>query len=147
MTRGAAGESFARVLSGPCPLPTMEEARARWGAYARTMVGVRVIFRLASFSLEEDSPMQLSARNVLKGMVKSIVHGAVNSEVTVQLPGGQGVGRTARSGGGQGGLCRDQGVQRDDCVGMTPATSLRLPGLGNRPLGSVPATGICQASR
>jgi len=33
--------------------------------------------------------MQLSARNVLKGTVKSIVHGAVNSEVTVQLPGGQ----------------------------------------------------------
>lgn len=33
--------------------------------------------------------MQLSARNLLKGTVKSIVHGAVNSEVTVQLPGGQ----------------------------------------------------------
>ena len=33
--------------------------------------------------------MQLSARNVLEGTVKSIVHGAVNSEVTVQLPGGQ----------------------------------------------------------
>ena len=33
--------------------------------------------------------MQLSARNTLKGTVKSIVHGAVNSEVTVQLPGGQ----------------------------------------------------------
>ncbi|HUT92003.1 MAG TPA: TOBE domain-containing protein [Thermoguttaceae bacterium] len=33
--------------------------------------------------------MQLSARNVLKGTVKSIVHGAVNSEVTVRLPGGQ----------------------------------------------------------
>jgi molybdopterin-binding protein len=33
--------------------------------------------------------MQLSARNVLKATVKSIVHGAVNSEVTVQLPGGQ----------------------------------------------------------
>ncbi len=33
--------------------------------------------------------MQLSARNVLKGTVKSVVHGAVNSEVTVELPGGQ----------------------------------------------------------
>jgi molybdopterin-binding protein len=33
--------------------------------------------------------MQLSARNVLKGTVKQVVHGAVNSEVTVQLPGGQ----------------------------------------------------------
>jgi molybdopterin-binding protein len=33
--------------------------------------------------------MQLSARNVLQGTVKSVVHGAVNSEVSVQLPGGQ----------------------------------------------------------
>ena len=33
--------------------------------------------------------MQLSARNVLKGTVKTVVDGAVNSEVTVQLPGGQ----------------------------------------------------------
>jgi len=32
--------------------------------------------------------MRLSARNVLKGTVKSVVHGAVNSEVIVELPGG-----------------------------------------------------------
>ena len=32
--------------------------------------------------------MQLSARNVLKGKVKSIEHGAVNSEVVVELAGG-----------------------------------------------------------
>jgi molybdopterin-binding protein len=32
--------------------------------------------------------MKLSARNVLKGKVKSIKHGAVNSEVVVQLPDG-----------------------------------------------------------
>ena len=32
--------------------------------------------------------MKLSARNVLKGKVKSIKQGAVNSEVAVQLPGG-----------------------------------------------------------
>ena len=32
--------------------------------------------------------MKLSARNVLKGKVKSVQHGAVNSEVILQLPGG-----------------------------------------------------------
>lgn len=32
--------------------------------------------------------MKISARNVLKGKVKKIAHGSVNSEVTVELPGG-----------------------------------------------------------
>ncbi len=32
--------------------------------------------------------MKLSARNVLKGRVKSIQYGAINCEVVVQLPGG-----------------------------------------------------------
>ena len=32
--------------------------------------------------------LKLSARNVLKGKVKNLQHGAVNSEVIVQLPGG-----------------------------------------------------------
>ena len=32
--------------------------------------------------------MKISARNVLKGKVKSVVHGAVNSEVVVELAGG-----------------------------------------------------------
>jgi len=33
--------------------------------------------------------MKVSARNVLKGKVKTIAPGAVNSEITVELPGGQ----------------------------------------------------------
>jgi len=32
--------------------------------------------------------MKISARNVLKGKVKSVTHGAVNSEIVVQLAGG-----------------------------------------------------------
>jgi molybdopterin-binding protein len=32
--------------------------------------------------------MKISARNVLKGKVKKLIAGAVNSEVTVALPGG-----------------------------------------------------------
>jgi molybdopterin-binding protein len=30
-----------------------------------------------------------SSRNILEGTVKRVVHGAVNSEVTLELPGGQ----------------------------------------------------------
>ena len=33
--------------------------------------------------------MQISARNVLTGTVKNIIPGAVNTEVTIELPGGQ----------------------------------------------------------
>jgi len=32
--------------------------------------------------------MKISARNVFKGKVKKVAHGAVNSEITVQLQGG-----------------------------------------------------------
>ena len=32
--------------------------------------------------------MKISARNVLKGKVKNVTHGAVNSEIVVELPGG-----------------------------------------------------------
>ena len=31
--------------------------------------------------------MKISARNILKGKVKKVVHGSVNSEVTIELPG------------------------------------------------------------
>ena len=33
--------------------------------------------------------MKISARNVIKGKVKALAHGAVNTEVVVELPGGQ----------------------------------------------------------
>ena len=32
--------------------------------------------------------MRISARNVLKGKVTRVIRGAVNSEVTIELPGG-----------------------------------------------------------
>jgi molybdopterin-binding protein len=32
--------------------------------------------------------MKISARNVLKGKVAKVTHGAVNSEVVIKLPGG-----------------------------------------------------------
>jgi molybdopterin-binding protein len=32
--------------------------------------------------------MKISARNVLKGKIQAIKHGSVNSEITIQLPGG-----------------------------------------------------------
>lgn len=32
--------------------------------------------------------MKLSARNVLKGKVKRVTHGQVNSEIVLELPGG-----------------------------------------------------------
>jgi molybdopterin-binding protein len=32
--------------------------------------------------------MKISARNVLKGKVRKLVHGAVNSEVIIEMPGG-----------------------------------------------------------
>jgi molybdopterin-binding protein len=33
--------------------------------------------------------MKLSARNVIKGKIKNVNHGAVNSEVTIELAGGE----------------------------------------------------------
>lgn len=33
--------------------------------------------------------MKLSARNILKGKVVKVVKGAVNAEVTIELPGGE----------------------------------------------------------
>ena len=33
--------------------------------------------------------MQLSTRNVIEGTVKRVVHGAVNSEITLEIAGGQ----------------------------------------------------------
>lgn len=32
--------------------------------------------------------MKISARNILKGKIVKVVHGAVNSEVVIELPGG-----------------------------------------------------------
>lgn len=39
-------------------------------------------------AIERKHKMQLSARNQLKGTVKRVEHGAVNSEITIELAGG-----------------------------------------------------------
>ena len=47
----------------------------------------RGMIGLERYSLGEYQ-MKISARNVLKGRIKQIVRGAVNSEVVIELPGG-----------------------------------------------------------
>jgi molybdopterin-binding protein len=47
-----------------------------------------IIVSLCSIE-KEMANMKLSARNILKGKVTKIVKGAVNAEVTIQLPGGE----------------------------------------------------------
>jgi molybdopterin-binding protein len=39
-------------------------------------------------TLKRREVMKLSARNLLKGKVKKVKHGAVNSEIILELPGG-----------------------------------------------------------
>jgi molybdopterin-binding protein len=39
-------------------------------------------------AIRQEAKMKISARNVLAGSVKHVEHGAVNSEVTIELPGG-----------------------------------------------------------
>lgn len=43
---------------------------------------------LKRYGREWEDTLKLSARNILKGTIKDVEHGAVNSEVTIQLPGG-----------------------------------------------------------
>jgi molybdopterin-binding protein len=35
-----------------------------------------------------EEKMKISARNILKGKIVKVIHGAVNSEVIIELPGG-----------------------------------------------------------
>ncbi len=66
--------------------------------------------------------MKISARNALKGKVKQIDQGAVNTEVTIELPGGIEIvsivtKKSATSLGlakGKGRVRGHQGLQRDD---------------------------------
>ena len=47
-----------------------------------------MIYSRYRLGLAEVCKLKLSARNILKGKVKSITQGMVNVEVTVELPGG-----------------------------------------------------------
>jgi molybdopterin-binding protein len=44
---------------------------------------------MGGLATREEEAMKLSARNVLKGTVVSVNHGAVNSEIVLLLPGGE----------------------------------------------------------
>ena len=54
-----------------------------------TLVSVAHHYLFHSIPFRKGQVMKISARNLLKGKVKSVVPGAVNSEVVVELPGGQ----------------------------------------------------------
>ena len=43
---------------------------------------------IATSNLSKEGLMRISARNVLKGKVKTVTPGAVNTEVVIELPGG-----------------------------------------------------------
>ena len=43
--------------------------------------------RKGIFQKGKDRRVKISARNILRGKVKKVKHGAVNSEVTIELPG------------------------------------------------------------
>ncbi len=91
----------------------------------------------AASSAQTEKPMKLSARNVLKGKVVQVARGAVNAEVTLELPGRRAshlhhhppfgrrawVWRRARK------LRRHQGLQRHAGRGLTirPSHDRRSP--------------------
>src|SRR5450759_2072518 len=60
--------------------------QTRIGGLSKQLGGI--IVSLCSIE-KEMANMKLSARNILKGKVTKIVKGAVNAEVTIQLPGGE----------------------------------------------------------
>ncbi|MEZ4583725.1 MAG: hypothetical protein R3A10_19175 [Caldilineaceae bacterium] len=70
--------------------------------------------------------MKISARNVLKGTVKSVTEG-VNDEVVIKAPGGQEIvsyhhqklGRQLGPHPGQGGVCGGESVECDGDGGLT----------------------------
>jgi molybdopterin-binding protein len=48
------------------------------------------LLKLGGLYLKQgEAEMNISARNTLKGTIKDIVHGEINTEVTIELPGGQ----------------------------------------------------------
>jgi molybdopterin-binding protein len=55
------------------------------GLFESVASGIRLPNRSES---KKEQPMQISARNNLEGTVKRVEHGAVNSEITIELPGG-----------------------------------------------------------
>ena len=63
---------------------------SRLSPFDRTVVSLSSVMplRLETLVLFEMSCLKISARNILKGKVKGVVHGSVNSEISVELAGG-----------------------------------------------------------
>jgi molybdopterin-binding protein len=76
--------SSSRRFSPPFLIPFSAEISATGSkTWVATMY---LISEIKSYSRR--FVMKISARNILKGKIVKIVHGAVNSEVTIELPGG-----------------------------------------------------------
>jgi len=74
-------------VNGGYPPFTSPNPGTYHGDSQRAWIGLVHIFYCKGRS-QEDKFMKLSARNILKGKVKKIIQGAVNSEVIIELPGG-----------------------------------------------------------
>jgi molybdopterin-binding protein len=82
--------SHLSFLPGVASLPQAADAEARHSSNGcqERLAYAKNSSVMGKITLAGGASMKLSARNILKGKVKKVIHGAVNSEVTVALAGG-----------------------------------------------------------